>query len=207
MRYYDMDRDSELELVRRIRAGDTDAFDAVHAHFNARLLGFLVRLSGNRTAAEDLLEETWLRFVERADRLTPDTRLGPWLFTVARNLHVSHCRARAVELSPAQAGIGLWPTIAPDSPFEQAVGHEFERRIEQAIASLPVAFREVLLLVAVEGLQAIEAARVCGISAEALRQRLSRARARLRDRLDDTSTLHETCEVRHGVKRTTRPGA
>jgi RNA polymerase sigma-70 factor (ECF subfamily) len=206
MRYYDMDRDSELELVRRIRAGETDAFDAVHARFNARLLGFLARLSGNRTVAEDLLEETWLRFVERADRLTPDTRLGPWLFTVARNLHVSHCRARAVETSPARAGLDLWPTIAPDSPFEQAVGHELEGRLEQAIASLPVAFREVLLLVGVEGLQPIEAARVCGISPEALRQRLSRARARLRDRLGETSTPSETFEVLHVTQRTTRPG-
>jgi RNA polymerase sigma-70 factor (ECF subfamily) len=201
-----MDRDSELDLVRRVRAGDADAFDAAHALFNARLFGFLARLAGNRDVAEDLLEETWLRFVERADRLTPDTRLGPWLFTVARNLHVSHCRARAVEMSPALAGIGLWPTIAPDSPFEQAVGHELERTLEQAIASLPVAYREVLLLVGVEGLQPIEAARVCGISPEALRQRLSRARARLRDRLGETSTPSETFEVLHVTQRTTRPG-
>jgi len=202
-----MDRDSELELVRRVRAGDTDAFDAVYARFNGRLLGFLARLSGNRSVAEDLLEETWLRFVRGADRLTPDTRLGPWLFTVARNLHVSHCRARAIETSPVHAGIELWPAMAPVSPFEESVGHELERRIEQAMADLPVAFREVLLLVGVEGLQPAEAAQVCGVSPEALRQRLKRARALLRKRLGESPIRSETLEEFHVAPRTTRSGS
>src|SRR5262245_11813261 len=145
-----MDRDSELELVRRVRAGDAGAFDVVHAMFNARLYGFLARLAGNRDVAEDLLEETWLRFVAHTERLQPDTRLGPWLFTVARNLHVSYCRSRAVETSHVEAGIALWPAIMPPSPFEHAAGQEFEHRLEAAIAALPVTFREALLLVGVE---------------------------------------------------------
>jgi RNA polymerase sigma-70 factor (ECF subfamily) len=199
-----MDRDSELELVRRVRAGDTNAFDAAHAMFNARLFSFLARLTRNRNVAEDLLEETWLRFVAYADRLDPDTRLGAWLFAVARNLHVSYCRSRAVEMSHAEAGIGLWPAIVPDSPFEHAVGQEFERRLEAAIAGLPVAFREVLLLVGVEGLRPAEAAVVCGISPEALRQRLKRARALLRHRLVESRMSHGIREVHHVVARTTR---
>ena len=77
-----MDRDSELELVTRLRAGDAAAFDAVHGAFNTRLFNFLARLSRRRDVAEDLLEETWLRFVDRAPRLRGDTRLGPFLFTV-----------------------------------------------------------------------------------------------------------------------------
>jgi RNA polymerase sigma-70 factor (ECF subfamily) len=195
-----MDRDSELELVQRVRAGDTDAFDAVHALFNARLFGFLARLAGNRDVAQDLLEETWLRFVAHADRFEPDTRLGPWLFAVARNLHISYCRSRAVEMSHAEAGIGLWPAIAPASPFEHAVGHEFERRLEAAIAGLPVGFREVLLLVGVEGLRPAEAAVVCGVSPEALRQRLKRARALLQHRLGESRTSCAICEVHHAVR-------
>ena len=58
-----MDRESELALVERVRAGDTAAFDAVHAAFNARLYGFLARLARSRDVAEDLLEDTWMRFV------------------------------------------------------------------------------------------------------------------------------------------------
>lgn len=183
-RFYNMDRDSELELVRRVREGDTAAFDMVHALFNVRLFGFLARLANSRDVAQDLLEETWLRLVRHAGRLDADTRLGPWLFAVARNVHVSYCRSRAMEESRTAESIGLWPTGLLASPFEQTASNELERRIEAALATLPAAFREVLLLVGVEGLRPAEAAVVCGISPDALRQRLSRARARLAQRLE-----------------------
>ena len=182
-RFYDMDRESELELVRRVRDGDAAAFDVVHAAFNSRLFGFLARLARSTDVAEDLVEETWLRFVRHAARLDADTRLGPWLFTVARNLHVSYCRSRALEDSRSVDTVGLWPTRRISSPFEQTASNELERQIEAAIAALPAPFREVLLLVGIEGLRPAEAAVVCGISPDALRQRLSRARALLAARL------------------------
>lgn len=183
-RFSYMQREAELDLVRRVREGDAAAFDAVYAAFNARLFGFLARLARSTDVAQDLLEETWLRFVRHAGRLDADTRLGPWLFAVARNLHVSYCRSRALEESRTLDGLGLWPTGGMSSPFEQTATNELERRIEAALATLPAAFREVLLLVGVEGLRPAEAAVVCGISPDALRQRLSRARAMLAQRLE-----------------------
>jgi RNA polymerase sigma-70 factor (ECF subfamily) len=180
-----MDRETELALVERVRAGDPAAFDTIHAAFNVRLYGFLARLARSRDLAEDLLEDTWLRFVTHAGRLRPDTRLGPWLFTVARNVHITWCRARATE-SRGSAMMELWPTaFAFESPFEEAAGSELERRIERALATLPVEAREVLLLVAVEGLTPSDAAAVCGVTPEAMRQRLKRARALLAQRLDE----------------------
>jgi len=183
-RSYDMDRESELELVRRVREGDASAFDAVYALFNARLFGFLSRLTRSRHEAEDLVEETWLRFVAHGGRLSADTRLGPWLFTVARNLHVSYCRSRLIDDMRTPEAIWLWPSTSSESPFEHAAATELADRIESALAGLPIVYREVLLLVGVEGLRPVEAASVCGISPEALRQRLKRARTLLADRLD-----------------------
>jgi RNA polymerase sigma-70 factor (ECF subfamily) len=175
-----MDRDTELALVERLRQGDADAFDAVHQAFNSVVFTFLVRLSRRRDVAEDLLEETWLRFVKHARRLRADTRLGPWLFTVARNLHVSYQRSRALEDSAAEGLMALWP-FNPErsSPFEAAAASELERRIERALAAMPAASREVLLLVGVAGLDHSDAADVCGVTPEALRQRLHRARETL----------------------------
>jgi RNA polymerase sigma-70 factor (ECF subfamily) len=185
-----MDRDSELALVARLRAGDTGAFDAVYAEFNARLFSFLARLARRRDVAEDLLEETWMRLVAQAGRLTPETRLGPWLFTVARNLHTSYRRSRMMEESHAGGFVGLWPAGLPQrSPFEETAANEMERRLEAALAALPVASREVLLLVAIEGMRPADAAVVCGITSEAVRQRLSRARAQLARELDDAPLL------------------
>jgi len=177
----------EPVLVRRLRDGDTAAFDQVYDVYRARVFAFLLRISRNRTVAEDLLDETWLRLVRHARLLKSDTRLGPWLFTVARNLYWTHVRASLVQEASVPELIGLWPnSVTWPSPFDLAVADELERRVEAALATLPAQHREVLLLVAYEGLTPGDAAAVCGIRPEAFRQRLSRARASLAEKLDLT---------------------
>lgn len=193
----DMHRETELALVAGLRAGDADAFDAVFDAFQTPLFTFLLRLCRRRDVAEDLLEDTWLRLVKHAHRLRPDTRLAPWLFTVARRVHVSYVRARVVEDSTVASLIAHWPYSLPRaSPFEATAASELQRRIERALAAMPMASREALLLVAVAGLEQSDAAAVCGVSAEAFRQRLSRARASLARALaDDSSTASVWKEV------------
>jgi RNA polymerase sigma-70 factor (ECF subfamily) len=181
-----MDRDRELALVARLKQADGDAFDEVYAEYNPRLFNFLARLCRRREVAEDLLEETWLRVVANAPRLRDDTRLAPWLFTIARNLFASYCRSRALDYD-ALSGLRLWPVHPPDpSPFEAAAAGELQKRVEVALATLPGLYREALLLVAMEGLTPSEAAEICGVTAEAMRQRLARARALLGKHLEAT---------------------
>jgi len=176
----DVDPQSNSDLVARLRAGDLGAFDDVHRQFHGRLYGFLARLARSRDVAEDLLEETWLRLVAHARQLSPDTQLGPWLFTVARNLHVSYRRSRALEMGHLDDVLGLWPAgVSGPSPFEATAASEMERKLEAALASLPATYREVLLLVGVEGLQPAEVAQILGQKPDAVRQRLARARAQL----------------------------
>jgi len=173
---YIVEQETEIALVRRLRAGDTTAFDEVYAVFNSRLLSFLQRMARNRSVAEDLLEETWLRLVSSAEDLRANTRLGPWLFTVARNLYISYCRSRLREAAYTADLVLLWPGELPRTPFDQTSFNEFEERLEAAVAQLPLTYREAILLVCVEQLRPVDAAAVCGISAELLRQRLKRAR-------------------------------
>jgi RNA polymerase sigma factor (sigma-70 family) len=180
-----MDPDTELALVEQLRRGDEAAFDAVYDAFNLRLFTFLLRLTRRHDVAEDLLEETWLRLVKHAHRLQAGTRLGAWLFTVARNLHVSYIRSRLTEDTTTAGLMSLWPfSVDRSSPFEATAANELERRIERALATLPPASREVLLLVGVAGLDHSDAADVCGITPQALRQRLHRARTMLAQVLD-----------------------
>jgi RNA polymerase sigma-70 factor (ECF subfamily) len=182
-----MDRETELTLVAGLRDGDAAAFDTVHDAFHTRLFTFLLRLCRRRDVAEDLVEETWLRLVKHARRLRPDTRLAAWLFTVARRVHVSYVRSRVLEDSAAVGLIALWPSaVARASPFEAAAASELERRIERALASIPLSSREVLLLVAAAGLDHTDAAAVLGVTPEAFRQRLSRARASLARAIEKT---------------------
>ncbi len=176
----------ERELVARLKRGEAAAFDRIYETYRPRLFGFLARLTRRGDLAEDLLQETWLRLARHAGRLADDTRLGPWLFTVARNLHRSHRRWARLALD----GSGWEPRWSPEgvertSPFDLASASELERRLEAALAGLPVNYREVVLLVAVERMEPIEAARVLGLKPDALRQRLSRGRAMIMERLEE----------------------
>jgi RNA polymerase sigma-70 factor (ECF subfamily) len=175
-----MDRETESALVQRLAGGDTAAFDEIYDEYRARLFSFLARLCRRRDLAEDLLEETWLRLVQHAGRIKPGAPLGPWLYTVARNLYFSYCRSRAVEDERAAGLMGLWPAASHGpSPFEEACASELDLRVERALASLPPHYREALQLSAIEELAPAEIAELCGVTPETMRQRLLRARARM----------------------------
>jgi RNA polymerase sigma factor (sigma-70 family) len=175
---------SERELVSRLKRGDIEAFDAVYEELRPRVYSFLVRLSKRRDLAEEILQETFVRLASRAATLTDDTRLSAWLFTVARNLYVSHVRSTLLETERLDQ-LSLEPLPHAPTPFEHAAMSEAQARVERALASLSEAHREVLLLVVIEQLEPQEAAAVVGISPEALRQRLSRARGLLKSALEE----------------------
>jgi RNA polymerase sigma factor (sigma-70 family) len=185
------------DLVAGLRRGDVAAFDCVYATYGARIFSFLLRLSRRRDVAEDLAQETWIKIAGAAPTLREDTRLGPFLFTIARNLFVSHRRwsmldlSRLVVLGREAAGA---IARAPDEEHEHSLAL---RRLETALQSLPFASREVLLLVGVEGLAHDEVAGILGISHEAMRQRLSRARAQLGAKM---TSLEKRAQPRHSSK-------
>ncbi|HKY36257.1 MAG TPA: RNA polymerase sigma factor [Polyangiaceae bacterium] len=174
-----MDADEAL-LVERLRGGDGRALADVYARYHERIWSFLLRLSGRRHLAEDLFQETWLAVARGVGRLRDDTDLRAWLFTVARNRYRSYRRwavldiARLFELGSAPAELAL----APDQLAEARAA---AARAEAAFAQLSNAHREVLLLVVGEGLDAAQAGAVLGLSPEAVRQRLRRARMELAD--------------------------
>jgi RNA polymerase sigma factor (sigma-70 family) len=170
-------------LVASLRAGDSVAFGRVHAAYGPRIFNFLARMTGQREVAEDLYQEMWIKLAMHAARLAEDTDLGAWLYTVARNL--ARSEKRSARARPA--GGAVLPEEAPHpgpSPYDWTAATQTEARLERALAELPVPFREVLLLVVVDGLDHQEVAKILDLSAEALRQRLSRARAKLTERLE-----------------------
>ncbi len=174
-----MDADEHL-WVDGLRAGVPAAFDAVFAAYRRRVFGYLVRMTRRRDVAEDLLQETFLRLAQHGRALAADTRIAPWLFTVAHRLVVSWIRAQAVRAQ-------LAPEIADTarSPHDALADSQAQRVLERALAALPTAYREVALLVGVEGLPPSEVATILGQRPEAIRQRLARARVMLADALGD----------------------
>ena len=168
-----------------LRRGETAAFDAVFAAYRRRLYAYLMRMTRRRDLAEDLLQETFMRLAQHAKQLAPDTRLAAWLFTVAHSLVVSWARAQAVR--KALAGDFPERDVAGTerSPLEAVADSQAQLALERAFAALPAAYREVALLVGIEGMQPSEVAVILGLRPDAVRQRLSRARTQLADSLGD----------------------
>ena len=175
----------EADWVAGLRRGEAGAFDAVFSAYRRRIYGYLVRMTRRRDAAEDLLQETFLRLAQHAKRLDADTRLGAWLFTVAHRLVQSWGRAQAVRAQLAGDLPSEEPAATTRSPLEAIADSEAQLAIERAFAALPPSYREVALLVGIEGMQPIEVAEVLGIRPDAVRQRLARARAQLSELLGE----------------------
>jgi RNA polymerase sigma factor (sigma-70 family) len=175
----------EQSWVLGLRQGDAAAFDAVFAGYRRRLYSYLVRMTRRRDVAEDLLQETFLRLAQNATKLEPETRLGAWLFTVAHRLVVSWTRAQAVRNQLAGDLPAREAAHDERSPLEALADSQAQLALERAFAALPPAYREVALLVGVEGLAPAEVAQILGQKPDAIRQRLARARTQLAEALGD----------------------
>jgi RNA polymerase sigma-70 factor (ECF subfamily) len=171
------------EHVPALIRGEIAAFDAIYDAALPRVFGYLVRICRDRPVAEELTQECFVRLARHAPSLRGDTRILPWLYTVARNLFISRRRQVLLEARRTRELV-LWSSErGPRTPLDAAESNEGVRRIERAIAALPLLYREPLLLIGVEGLSPSDVADVLGLSAEALRKRLSRGREMLRDAL------------------------
>lgn len=182
-------RHDDALLVAALRNGDAAAFDRAYDEHRDRVYGFLVRLSGRTDVAQDLFQETFLKLAKSATSLRPDTDIAAWLFTVARNEFLSH--RRKLGARPREEAEPDEPQHAAESsndPERQLTAAREIARVETALAAVPEAYREVLLLVAVEGLETDQVCAVLGLKPDALRQRLSRARAMLAEKLASSVT-------------------
>jgi RNA polymerase sigma-70 factor (ECF subfamily) len=174
---------TDAELVAGLRRQERAAFDALYARFHPRIWSFLVRLTGRRSVAEDLFQDTWLAAAQHAGRLAEDTDLAAWLFTVARNRFRSWRRWAVLDGSRLEtmAQEPIEPAAAPD---QEASARRTAAALSDALLLLSAADREILLLAAVEGLEAPQVAAILGLRPDAVRQRLSRARTHLAERLE-----------------------
>lgn len=192
------DAGGQRHLVARLRAGEADALQELYVAHKKPIFGFLVRLARDRHVAEDLFQNTWLKVTCAVGRLRDDTELKAWLFAIARNEFRSYRRWQLVDLSR----VFLFYRDR-EEPTREATGDTNESSaltgLEKALSMLGASDREVLLLVCVEGMSPQQAATVIGVSHDALRQRLGRARSRLKEtlsKLETGSGMEETTLVR-----------
>lgn len=185
--------DTRAAWLSGLRSGDGAAFDAVYASYRPRLFGFLLRMVGQRSVAEELLQDCFVQLARHAPRLREDTDLDAWLFTVARNRARSWRRwswldaSRILTLGSALSSRGGGP-----DPHAVLSAGEANRALERALSTLDPIYREALLLVVVEGLSPSQAAAALDVKPDTLRQRLSRARAALAQQMGLEAQMGET---------------
>ncbi len=167
-------------LVARLAAGEPGALDMAYRQHGPAVWRFLVRLCGGHEAdAKDLFQETWVAVARSARSLRADTRLLPWLYTVARNKHVSLHRGMVTELRRRLGWGATMEHQSPATPEATAGVRSRTAAVHAAFARLAPQSREVLLLCLVEELPTPQVAEVLGLRQDAVRKRLSRARAEL----------------------------
>jgi RNA polymerase sigma-70 factor (ECF subfamily) len=141
-----------------------------------RLWRYALLLSKAPDVAEDLVQATCLRAIERADQYTPGTRLDRWLFVILRSIWLNEVRARRIRQSEESTDSEKALTIDGAKELETNI---LAAEVLTAISQLPEAQRETVLLVYGEGYSYAEAAKLLGIPIGTVMSRLATARSAL----------------------------
>lgn len=172
---------TDRELIARTAEGDRRAFEQLVERHAAAVLRLAVAVSGDTSAAEDALQQTFLSAYQHASGYRGDASVRTWLFTIARNA-AYRLRAKAEREQPVEEPLmklGAEAGWGTEDPEAIAIAAERKEALREAMARLCTADREVLVLRDLEGLSGAEAAQILGLGERALKSRLHRARLRL----------------------------
>ena len=176
-------------LLEALRRRESEAFAYLFDLYSDKIYRLSVSLLKDEVAAEGIVQDSFLRLIERLDQFEGRSNLGTWLYRIAYNLSVDRLRKRKPDLLlEDEPGDGRLP--APihlvdwqQWPEQLLTDAEVTAELDKAIAKLPEKFRVVFMLREVEGLSTRETAKITGLSLSATKVRLHRARLFLREYL------------------------
>lgn len=185
-----MKQELDAPTLERARGGDPRAFRALYEHHADAVYGFLHRMLGDAAAAEDALQDAFLRVLRALRGFDPrgPARLSTWIFTIARRVALTALDRRRA------------PPPAADPPHA-AGGPELRLVLEAAVAALPEALRSTFVLREGCDLSYEEVAAVEGIDVGTVKSRLHRARAALQAALAEPA-LASSERSEHGTRAT-----
>jgi RNA polymerase sigma-70 factor (ECF subfamily) len=165
-------------IARGLRRRDPDLLDRLIEQYQHRLLRYLIHLSGNRDLAEDLFQETWIRVLERGYQFDGKREFSTWLYAVARNLTLDYLRKKSPVsldgLMENEDHVPHEPADARPAAWEVVQQHEQAERINAALVSIPVEYRETVVLRFQEGMALEEIATLTGAKLGTVKSRLYR---------------------------------
>lgn len=186
---------SDLELLRRARQGEWDAFEALVNRLEPRVFGVAMRLLRQRQDAEDVTQQTFLKVMEKLDSFREESTVATWVLRIATNHALTMLRKRRqtrnvpLEVDPPGNDterplphpefIAYWK----NNPADLAERSEVKQMLESALDELAEKYRIVFTLRDIERFSTRETAELLGIGESNVKVRLLRARLQLRERL------------------------
>jgi len=180
----------EAELARGIQSGDPKAFEQVVRTYGGRLLTVTRRILREEEAARDAVQDAFVSAYRSRRQFNAESKVSTWLHRIAVNAALM--KLRSLRRKPEESIDNLLPGfqddghheerfVAWDEPADVKLGRrETASAVRRAIDQLPESYRTVLLLRDIEGLDTAETAKMLGITPNAVKIRLHRARMALR---------------------------
>jgi RNA polymerase sigma-70 factor (ECF subfamily) len=169
-------QEHDLDLIRRMAAGDENAMREIYAAYGQRVFAYAMRLTGDHAAAEDVTQETLVIAWRTAGKFRGQGRLIAWLLGIVHHTAMKTLRHTTEPLETIEETV---PEQNP-SPEEQAQVQDIKRWVRQGLQDLSIEHRAVLELVFYQGLTLHEVAEVCQCPLGTVKSRLNYARQHLR---------------------------
>ena len=171
--------------MARVQQGETDLLDLLVRRYERPLYGYAMRVVGERTAAEDCFQETFLRILRKRGTYKPGSPFRPWLYQICLNIcrdwHRRRGRKPERELPPETLSMAD-PAPGPEVLSDQML---LAQRVRQAVEGLPEKHREVFILQYYQGLQYPEIGAILGIPVGTVKSRMFHASQKLSQALSD----------------------
>jgi len=189
-----MSDDADAGLIDRLVRRDERAFTALVKAYERRVFALVLRMIGNPAEAEDLAQEVFVQVFKAIGSFRRESKLSTWIYRIAINLCKNRSKYLRVRHTSEQDPLDAQPERAPSEgsrphsdiarPDEMASGKQVERIVQHAITQLEPSFRECLILRDVEDLSYEEIGEITGLPAGTVKSRIHRARAQLRDMVE-----------------------
>jgi RNA polymerase sigma-70 factor, ECF subfamily len=184
----------DAELLRRFNGGEADAFEVLLTRYQKPIYNFALRSTRHPQAAQDLVQEVFLRVVHRSGDFQGNSKFSTWIYTIARNLCVDASRRMSHRRHPSLDATGNHPDGAPlvervagrvHGADREATARALGARIARAVEDLPEDQREVFLLRQVHHLAFKEIASITEVPENTVKSRMRYALLRLQEALAD----------------------
>jgi len=184
---------TDEDLMELYRKGSRDAFEELFARHHRKVIHFAYRMTGDQARAEEAAQEIFLRIARAASTWQPTARFSTWMYTIARRTTLNYIRdekeeGSKVPILPGEDGQDGSPALqlpgpAALNPEEMAWSAEIQERFVEALQLLPESCRSAFILNRGDGLSYEETAAVLGITIQAVKSRIFRAREMLMESL------------------------